>query len=114
MSKSRLLDSLIKATFLSTPFISVASYLWLNAGNRNLPALEDYWIGDQIFMLGYPLTGIFFNYPYKFISGPYMKPEDYYWVTPMLCLLFIIQWTIWIYTYQLIKSVLKKRSPREP
>ncbi len=78
--------------FIALPFALLASYSWL-VGPKLTVAFEAYWFGDQVYKLGYPLTGLVLYFP-KY-SGRYLTPSDHWWALPFINILFIFQWIIW-------------------
>ncbi|GEM_PF-5197989 len=90
------------AIIAAFPFVSAASYLWLNAPNFYGPVHEAYWLGGQIYKLGLPFTGLILYGPGNF------SVEDDRWLVPVLDLLFFLQWIVWIHLLNSLKKRLKK------
>ncbi len=79
---------------ISLPFVIVASYSWLICPIFTV-SHEAYWFGDQIYKLGFPLTGIILYFPEY--SGRFLTNADNWWALPLIDILFILQWIIWSY-----------------
>ena len=99
--KLRTKASLI-ASFCAVPFIGIAATYWHLENQKGFMGYG-YWLGDQIFNLGAPMTLLFDFYIRK--TGP-LKPGDDWWATPVMCFLFVFQWIIWA---QLIVWIRQRR-----
>jgi hypothetical protein len=111
--KNPVLNCIAKSLIFSAPFIFVASYLWISAEEwKYVPAWEVYWLGDQIFKLGFPLTALVLYSLVPPFSGKYLTANDYYLIIPLISLLFILQWTIWLCILRYIYDINSERRVR--
>ena len=105
MMKPRPKASII-AFLCALPFIGIAASYW-HLESRNAFMGYGYWLGDQIFNLGAPLTLLMDVYVHR--AGP-LKPADDRWAIPVMCILFVVQWIIWAQLILWIKQRLSRQS----
>jgi hypothetical protein len=88
------------ASIAALPFVALASWLWyVGATDRSMP--DAYISGDLIYMLGYPLTKIMWQF--------HPNDRDMWWAIPLADALFILQWIIW---GQLIAYLIRLFKPK--
>ena len=93
------------AFLLSLPFVALASYLWLFAYDFKGGVFEAYWLGERIYMLGFPLTGIVIFPPH--LTGENVSSSYSAIYVIILDILFVFQWIIWANLLLIIRRKIK-------
>lgn len=92
------------AIVCALPIMFIATWFWINAQHPSVYSDSLYNIGDIIFQLGFPLTTLFYVLFFCFF-GHFTK-ESEFWSLPVINILFLIQWIIWM---QLISKFKKTK-----
>ncbi|HEX8567190.1 MAG TPA: hypothetical protein VF648_16220 [Pyrinomonadaceae bacterium] len=84
------------AVYLALPIMLIGTLFFISAMRSN-----DFWggvmggiIAAQIYILGFPLVGLFWRFISPYIKRGLAEEEDW-WHLPITNILFLIQWLIW-------------------